>query len=77
MNERKRTMTEKARKIMKKMKNWNRLNSPARDRILSDFNASTLDDVGPVGGDKGETFLKELNEMADLEGDAGRKGPDR
>ena len=46
-------------------------------RVLVDFNASTLDDVGPVGGDKGEKFLSELNEMADLEGNAGRKSPDR
>ena len=55
------------------------LNDPRhRVRVLDSLNKSTLDDVGPVGGDKGEKFLRELNEMADLEGDAGRKeSPDR
>jgi len=46
-------------------------------QVLVNFNASTLDDVGPVGGDKGEKFLSELNEMQDLEGDAGKENPDR
>ena len=46
-------------------------------RVLSDFNASTLDDVGPIGGDKGEKLLSELNEMADLERDTGKENPDR
>jgi hypothetical protein len=33
------------------MKHWKRLNNPVRaDRILNEFNNSTLDDVGPVGG---------------------------
>jgi hypothetical protein len=51
-------MTEKARKILK------RLNNPdARERFLSDFNASTLDDVGPVGGDQSMAVLKEMNEL--------------
>jgi hypothetical protein len=36
-----------------------------------------MDDVGPLRGDKGEKFLSELNEMADLEGDAGKESPDR
>ena len=58
-------MTEKARKIMKKMKKWERLNNPARDRILSDFNQSTLDPVGPVGGDQGMKILSEMNELGD------------
>ena len=70
-------MTDKARKIMKKMKNWKRLNNPARDRILSDFNQSTLDPVGPLGGDQGMNVLSEMNEMADLERDAGKENPDR
>jgi hypothetical protein len=48
-----------------------------RERFLSDFNASTLDPVGPLGGDKGEKFLSELNEMQDLERDAGKENPDR
>lgn len=32
-------------------------------RILEEFNQSTLDPVGPVGGDQGMTVLKELNEL--------------
>jgi hypothetical protein len=56
-------MTDKARKIMKKMKNWKRLNNPARDRILSDFNQSTLDPVGPVGGDQSMAVLKDMNDL--------------
>jgi hypothetical protein len=59
-------MTNKAKNIMRKMK-------LRRDQILTEFNASTLDEVGPIGGDKGERFLKELNEMADLEGEVGQK----
>ena len=55
------------------------LNDPRRrTRVLDSLNRSTLDDVTPFAGDKGEKFLSELNEMADLEGDAGRKeNPDR
>ena len=53
-------------------------NPKTRDQVLGEFNRSTLDDVGPLGGEKGETFLKELNEMADLESEAGRReNPDR
>jgi hypothetical protein len=71
-------MTEKAKKILRKLKLTKLFGDPQRrDQILRDFNASTLDPVGPVGGEKGERFLKELNEMADLEGNAGRKSPDR
>ena len=72
-------MTEKAKKILRKLKLTKLFGDPQRrDQILRDFNASTLDPVGPVGGGKGENFLSELNEMADLEGDAGQKeNPDR
>jgi hypothetical protein len=48
-------------------------NPERRPRILNEFNRSTLDDVGPVGGDKEEKFLRDLNEMQDLERDAGGK----
>jgi hypothetical protein len=65
-------MSAKARRILAL------LNDPRRrSRVLDSLNKSTLDDVGPLGGDKGEKFLTELNEMADLEGDAGQRGPDR
>ena len=74
-------MTEKAQAVLRKLKQrqaLKRLNNPERrNRILDQFNRENMDDVGPVGGDKGEKFLSELNEMADQEGDAGRKSPDR
>jgi hypothetical protein len=75
-------MTDKAQKILKRMNQrrvLKRLSNPGtREKILSEFNHSTLDDVTPFAGDKGDRFLSELNEMADLEGDAGRKeNPDR
>jgi hypothetical protein len=72
-------MTDKAQRVLQKMKRRRLFGNPkVRDRILDEFNRSILDDVGPVGGDKGETFLKELNEMQDLEGGVGRKeNPDR
>lgn len=49
-----------------------------RERMLQAMNRENMDDVGPIGADKGETFLKELNEMADLESKAGQEeSPDR
>jgi hypothetical protein len=63
---------------MNKRQALKRLANPkARNRILDQFNRENLDDVGPIGGDKGEKFLIELNEMADLEGNAGKESPDR
>jgi hypothetical protein len=51
-------MTDKAQAILLKMKRRDarkasRLfrNPVRRDRILDEFNRSTLDDVGPLGGD--------------------------
>jgi len=38
-------------------------NPRARDRILDEFNRSTLDDVGPVGGDQGMAILKDMNDL--------------
>jgi hypothetical protein len=66
-------MTDKAQALRRKLKKLFE-DSQMRDQILKEFNASTLDPVGPVGGDKGESFLKELNEMTDLEGKTGQKG---
>jgi uncharacterized protein YfeS len=61
-------MSKKARRILAL------LNDPRhRNRLLDSLNRSTLDDVAPFGGDKGEKFLSELNEMADLESKAGQK----
>jgi len=43
-----------------------RLNdSQHRDRILDDFNQSTLDDVGPVGGEKEFRVLEEMNDLVE------------
>jgi hypothetical protein len=63
-------MSAKARRILAL------LNDPKRrTRVLDSFNKSTLDEgAGPVGGYKGEKFLGELNEMAEMESMAGRKG---
>jgi hypothetical protein len=37
-----------------------------RDRILEEFNASTLDPVGPVGGaEQGMKVLSEMNSLTD------------
>ena len=75
-------MTDKAKKILQRMnrrKAVKRLANPERrDRILKEFNLDQMDGVGPLGGDRGEKFLSELNEMQDLQGEAGRKeNPDR
>ena len=72
-------MTDKTKKILQKIQLRRLFRDPeVRDRILNDFNRDQMDDVGPVGGDQEIKVLKELNEMQDLEGDAGRKeNPDR
>ena len=72
-------MTDRGQAVLKKMK-LRRLFDDAkrRDQILRDFNASTLDPVGPLGGDQEIKVLKEMNEMQDLQSNAGRKEcPDR
>jgi len=74
-------MTEKAQAVLQKIRQRQALkrsaNPEKRDKILNEFNQSTLAPVGPFAGDKGEKFLSELNEMADLERDAGKESPDR
>lgn len=74
-----RDMTDRAKKIVENARNRMLFQNPrAREKTVDEFNRSTLDDVGPIGEDKGEKFLSDLNEMADLERDAGRKeNPDR
>ena len=57
-------MTNKARKILEKMKLRRLFEDPkARDRILGEFNRSTLDDVGPLGGNQGVAGLKDMIEL--------------
>ena len=72
-------MTDNPKKILQEMWNKRVFGDPnVRHRILDEPNASALDDVGPVGGDTGEKFLKEPNQMQDLGGEVGRKeNPDR
>jgi hypothetical protein len=37
-----------------------------RDRILDEFNRSTLDDVGPIGGtEQGTKLLSEMDSLVD------------
>jgi uncharacterized protein YfeS len=41
--------------------------SGARGRVLEEFNASTLDSVGPFGGDQGMNVLQEMNELGEAQ----------
>jgi hypothetical protein len=51
-------MSPKARRILAL------LNDPRhRTRLLDSLNKSTLDDVGPVGGDQSMAVLKDMNEL--------------
>jgi len=34
-----------------------------RDQVLDEFNQSTLDDVGPLGGDQAMAVLKDMNDL--------------
>lgn len=36
-----------------------------REKILTDFNQSTLDPVGPVRGEQGTKLLSEMNSLVD------------
>ena len=56
-------MTVKAKQIMNKIKK-----KDLRNKILKEFNQSTLDDVGPVGNpDQEMKILKEMNELQEFE----------
>jgi hypothetical protein len=65
-------MTNKAQAALQKMKRLEekralRLfrNPQARDRVLNNFNQSTLDEVGPVGGaERKSKLLSEMNPLA-------------
>ena len=65
-------MTEKAQRILDKLNKKNRKTPRSiRDTVLQQFNASTLDDVGPVaGGDQEIKVLKEMNELQEFENSA-------
>ncbi len=62
--------TEKAQKVLAKLNRRNRnvsrlSDSKLRDRVLEELNRSTLDDVGPLGGDQGMKVLDEMNSLGD------------
>jgi hypothetical protein len=63
-------MTRKAKAVLEKMRQKKPeqplklfRNPKSRDRVLNDFNQSTLDPVGPVGGEQGMSVLKDMNEL--------------
>ena len=59
-------MTDKAQKILeslKKRKPYQVPNPRTRDKILNDFNQSTLDPAGPLGGDQSMAVLQDMNEL--------------
>jgi hypothetical protein len=62
-------MTDKAKKILRKLKLTKLFGDPQRrDQILRDFNASTLDPLGPVGSrDEQMRVLGEMNELGEQE----------
>lgn len=65
-------MTEKAKRIVDKLKN-RRAKKPwaVKEKVLQEFNTSTLDDVGPVsGGDREMKVLREMNELQEFENTA-------
>ena len=68
-------MTEKADNILKKMRR-KRLPFPVvNDKILAEFNQSTLDESGPVsGGDKEMKILTEMNELEEFQNENWSRG---
>ena len=54
------------------LKHWREFSYPVRrEKVIDEFNRSTLDDVGPVGGDQEIKVLKELDEMQEKENKKG------
>jgi Flp pilus assembly CpaE family ATPase len=67
-------MTEKAQRILDKLKN-RRAKKPSVDDVLQQFNASTLDDVGPIGApDKQMRVLDEMNSLQQFENENWSRG---
>jgi hypothetical protein len=57
-------MAEKAQAVLRKIKASRPFRNPkATERVLDEFNRSTLDDVGPLGGDQAMNVLKEMNDL--------------
>ena len=54
--------------VLREMKASRLFGSPkARERVLDEFNRSTLDDVKALGGDQGMDVLKEMNELGEAQ----------
>ncbi len=69
-------MTEKAQRILDNLNRKNRKTPTSiRDKVLQEFNTSTLDDVGPVaGGDQEIKMLKEMNELESFQNENWSRG---
>jgi len=71
---RRKIMTDKAKMVLNDLdrrdrkggKRWTPYglnDAKTRNLVLGELNASTMDDVGPVGGDQGMTVLKDMNDI--------------
>jgi hypothetical protein len=59
-------MSDKAKALLRKMKRRRLFGDPqARERVLGEFNRSTMDDVGPLGGQEGTKLLSEMNSLVE------------
>ena len=68
-------MTEKAKKILRKLKLTKLFGDPkARDRILDEFNRDNTPDVKPLGGDQSVAVLKDMNELGEAQEQIVREG---
>ncbi len=68
-------MTEKAEKILKKIKRRKPPIQGVTEKILDEFNKSTLDDSGPVvRGDQEMKVLREMNELQHFENENWSRG---
>lgn len=72
IQEQRRAITHKAQAVLKKMKRRDARKASrlfralqVRDRVLNEFNQSTLDEVGPVWGEHGTKLLSEMNSLVD------------
>lgn len=59
-------MADKARNIMQRTKLRKLFqNHRLREKVLEEFNRSTLDDMGPMGGEQGTELTSEMNSRFD------------
>jgi hypothetical protein len=56
--------TDRAQAVMNRLKLIGLFQKPkTRDKVLDDFNRSTLDAAGPVGGEEGTRVLQDMNDL--------------